>query len=60
MFSDVSTISRSKSSSTNSTAPTPMNYKTHPEAIYTSRLLNYSNLPKPKNVVYNSISFNTE
>ncbi|RHZ62084.1 hypothetical protein Glove_344g41 [Diversispora epigaea] len=35
--------------STNSTIPTPMNYKTHPEAIYTSRLLNYSSLPKPKN-----------
>ncbi|RHZ64798.1 hypothetical protein Glove_320g47 [Diversispora epigaea] len=33
----------------NSTTPTPMNYKTHPEAIYTSRLLNYSSLPKPKN-----------
>ncbi|RHZ79181.1 hypothetical protein Glove_151g43 [Diversispora epigaea] len=33
----------------NSTAPTPMNYKTHPEAIYTSRLLDYSSLPKPKN-----------
>ncbi|RHZ81576.1 hypothetical protein Glove_117g59 [Diversispora epigaea] len=28
---------------------TPLNYKTHPQAIYTSRLLNYSNLPKPKN-----------
>ncbi|RHZ88838.1 hypothetical protein Glove_21g191 [Diversispora epigaea] len=28
---------------------TPLNYKTHPEAIYTSRLLNYSDLPKPKN-----------
>ncbi|RHZ82877.1 hypothetical protein Glove_103g304 [Diversispora epigaea] len=27
----------------------PSNYKTHPQAIYTSRLLNYSNLPKPKN-----------
>ncbi|RHZ46365.1 hypothetical protein Glove_624g28 [Diversispora epigaea] len=33
----------------NSTNPTPMNYKTHPEAIYTSRILNYSSLPKPKN-----------
>ncbi|RHZ64752.1 hypothetical protein Glove_320g152 [Diversispora epigaea] len=32
-----------------STTPAPMNYKTHPEAIYTSRLLNYSSLPKPKN-----------
>ncbi|RHZ86455.1 hypothetical protein Glove_50g39 [Diversispora epigaea] len=29
--------------------PTPLNYQTHPQAIYTSRLLNYSNLPKPKN-----------
>ncbi|RHZ79097.1 hypothetical protein Glove_151g144 [Diversispora epigaea] len=35
--------------STNSTIPIPMNYKTHPEAIYTSRLLDYSSLPKPKN-----------
>ncbi|RHZ79725.1 hypothetical protein Glove_141g39 [Diversispora epigaea] len=33
--------------STNTT--TPLNYQTHPQAIYTSRLLNYSNLPKPKN-----------
>ncbi|RHZ55151.1 hypothetical protein Glove_420g86 [Diversispora epigaea] len=28
---------------------TPLNYKTHPQAIYTSRLLNFSDLPKPKN-----------
>ncbi|RHZ88647.1 hypothetical protein Glove_21g68 [Diversispora epigaea] len=34
---------------TNSTAINPYNYQTHPEAIYTSRLLNYSGLPKPKN-----------
>ncbi|RHZ88806.1 hypothetical protein Glove_21g162 [Diversispora epigaea] len=27
----------------------PYNYKTHPEAIYTSRLLNYSGLSNPKN-----------
>ncbi|RHZ69450.1 hypothetical protein Glove_283g151 [Diversispora epigaea] len=31
------------------TTITPINYKTHPEAIFTSRLLNYSSLPKPKN-----------
>ncbi|RHZ79123.1 hypothetical protein Glove_151g85 [Diversispora epigaea] len=31
------------------TNPTPMNYKIHPKAIYTSRLLYYSGLPKPKN-----------
>ncbi|RHZ88738.1 hypothetical protein Glove_21g106 [Diversispora epigaea] len=27
----------------------PYNYQTHPQAIYTSRLLNYSGLPTPKN-----------
>ncbi|RHZ59073.1 hypothetical protein Glove_365g221 [Diversispora epigaea] len=32
-----------------STTATPLNYQTHPQAIYTSRLPNYSNLPKPKN-----------
>ncbi|CAG8750620.1 17079_t:CDS:2, partial [Funneliformis caledonium] len=36
-------------------------YKTHPEATYTSRLLNFNNLPEPKNSVdyykqYNDIS----
>ncbi|RHZ74170.1 hypothetical protein Glove_227g140 [Diversispora epigaea] len=34
---------------TNTTTTTPHNYQTHSQAIYTSRLLNYSNLPKPKN-----------
>ncbi|RHZ75690.1 hypothetical protein Glove_212g124 [Diversispora epigaea] len=34
---------------TTTTTPTPLNYKTHPQAIYTSRLLNFLNLPKPKN-----------
>ncbi|RHZ85744.1 hypothetical protein Glove_60g130 [Diversispora epigaea] len=33
----------------NSTTTTPLNYKTHPQAIYTSRLLNFSKLSKPKN-----------
>ncbi|RHZ87372.1 hypothetical protein Glove_37g183 [Diversispora epigaea] len=33
---------------TTTTTPTPLNYQTHPQAIYTSRL-NFSNLPKPKN-----------
>ncbi|RHZ85279.1 hypothetical protein Glove_67g85 [Diversispora epigaea] len=40
---------RKESTNTTITTTTPLNYKTHPEAIYTSRLLNYSNLPKPKN-----------
>ncbi|RHZ85342.1 hypothetical protein Glove_66g64 [Diversispora epigaea] len=35
--------------STNTTTTTPLNYQTHPQAIYTSRLLNFSRLPKPKN-----------
>jgi len=26
-----------------------LSYKTHPEAIYTSRLLDFGNLPEPKN-----------
>ncbi|RHZ87631.1 hypothetical protein Glove_33g29 [Diversispora epigaea] len=33
----------------NSTTTTTLNYQTHPQAIYTSRLLNFSKLPKPKN-----------
>ncbi|RHZ43775.1 hypothetical protein Glove_856g53 [Diversispora epigaea] len=35
--------------SNNAITTTPLNYQTHPQAIYTSRLLNYSKLPKPKN-----------
>ncbi|RHZ86277.1 hypothetical protein Glove_52g37 [Diversispora epigaea] len=34
---------------TTTTTTTTLNYQTHPQAIYTSRLLNYSKLPKPKN-----------
>ncbi|RHZ55694.1 hypothetical protein Glove_411g23 [Diversispora epigaea] len=33
----------------NSATTTPLNYQTHPQAIYTSRLLDFSKLPKPKN-----------
>ncbi|RHZ82274.1 hypothetical protein Glove_110g70 [Diversispora epigaea] len=35
--------------SIDTTNTTPINYQTHPQAIYTSRLLNFSNLPKPTN-----------
>ncbi|RHZ46357.1 hypothetical protein Glove_624g45 [Diversispora epigaea] len=38
-----------ESTNTTTTTTTPLNYQTHPQAIYTSRLLNFSNLPKPKN-----------
>ncbi|GBB91098.1 hypothetical protein RclHR1_18210001 [Rhizophagus clarus] len=33
----------------NSIPSTSLSYKTHSEAIYTSRLLNFNNLPEPKN-----------
>ncbi|RHZ73528.1 hypothetical protein Glove_230g156 [Diversispora epigaea] len=38
-----------ESTGTTTTTPTPFNYQTHPGTIYTSQLLNYSRLPKPKN-----------
>ncbi|RHZ85430.1 hypothetical protein Glove_66g84 [Diversispora epigaea] len=38
-----------ESTNTTTTTTTPLNYQTHPQAIYTSRLLHFSNLPKPKN-----------
>ncbi|RHZ69986.1 hypothetical protein Glove_276g78 [Diversispora epigaea] len=41
--------SANKKTSDTTTTTTPLNYKTHPQAIYTSRLLNFSNLPKPIN-----------
>ncbi|RHZ74596.1 hypothetical protein Glove_220g48 [Diversispora epigaea] len=31
------------------TTTTPMNYQTHPKAVYTSRLLKFSSLPEPQN-----------
>ncbi|RHZ77502.1 hypothetical protein Glove_177g9 [Diversispora epigaea] len=34
---------------TTATATTHLNYQTYPQAIYISRLLNFSKLPKPKN-----------
>ncbi|RHZ83817.1 hypothetical protein Glove_87g128 [Diversispora epigaea] len=41
--------STNTTTTTTTTTTTPLNYKTHPQAIYTSRLLNYSKLPKSKN-----------
>ncbi|RHZ69979.1 hypothetical protein Glove_276g22 [Diversispora epigaea] len=34
---------------TTTTAITPLDYQIYPQAIYTSRLFNFTNLPKPKN-----------
>ncbi|POG74675.1 kinase-like domain-containing protein [Rhizophagus irregularis DAOM 181602=DAOM 197198] len=42
-------IINKKSLINNSTTSLGISYKTHSEAIYTSRLLNFSNLPEPKN-----------
>ncbi|RHZ85176.1 hypothetical protein Glove_71g138 [Diversispora epigaea] len=41
--------STNTTTTTTTTTTTPLNYQTHPQAIYTSRLLNYPKLPKPKN-----------
>ena len=35
---------------TSSLSDTELTYTTHPQAIYTSRLLDFKNLPEPKNV----------
>ncbi|RHZ80011.1 hypothetical protein Glove_139g268 [Diversispora epigaea] len=37
----------SKNQTSDTTTTTSLNYKTHPQTIYTSRLLDFSNLPKP-------------
>ncbi|RHZ53209.1 hypothetical protein Glove_444g4 [Diversispora epigaea] len=50
-------FSANQESTNTTTTTTSLNYKTHPQAIYTSRLLNYSNLPKPKNEEINRIFF---
>ncbi|RHZ80058.1 hypothetical protein Glove_139g108 [Diversispora epigaea] len=42
-------FSANHESTNTTTTTTPLNYQTHSQAIYTSRLLNYSKLPKPKN-----------
>ena len=37
---------------TKSSNNTELTYETHPQAIYTSRLLNFNKLPEPKNADY--------
>jgi hypothetical protein len=34
-----------------------LSYVTHPQAVYTSRLLNFKNLPEPKNADNNGIEY---
>ena len=42
-------LNRKQSTLTNSLNDAELTYTTHPQAIYTSRLLNFKNLPEPKN-----------
>ncbi|UZO01366.1 uncharacterized protein OCT59_012467 [Rhizophagus irregularis] len=42
-------INNNSSNSSITSANSFLSYNTHSEAIYTSRLLNYNNLPEPKN-----------
>ncbi|RHZ56979.1 hypothetical protein Glove_395g18 [Diversispora epigaea] len=42
-------LANQESNNPTTTKTTTLNYQTHPQAIYTSRLLDYSNLPQPKN-----------
>ncbi|RHZ51152.1 hypothetical protein Glove_482g79 [Diversispora epigaea] len=46
---DEFSANQESSNTTTTTTTTPLNYQTHPQAIYTSRLLDFSKLPKPKN-----------
>ncbi|RHZ78866.1 hypothetical protein Glove_155g92 [Diversispora epigaea] len=49
LFDELKKYSNQESTNTTTTTTTPLNYQTHPQAIYTSRLLNYLKLPKSKN-----------
>ena len=40
-----------------SSSTSAISYTTHPQAIYTSRLLDFKNLPEPKNADSNDDSF---
>ena len=49
-----------KSITSNSNVVSPSSYTTHPQAIYTSRLLDYKNLPEPQNSKEINIQFYKE
>ena len=46
---EVDELNENQPTFTNSLNDTELAYTTHPQAIYTSRLLNFKNLPEPKN-----------
>ena len=46
---EVDKVNNSSSNNNISSTSLGVSYKTHSEAIYTSRLLNFNNLPEPKN-----------
>ena len=49
-----------ESMTSKSNVVSPSSYTTHPQAIYTSRLLDYKNLPEPQNSKEINIQFYTE
>ncbi|RIA80469.1 kinase-like domain-containing protein [Glomus cerebriforme] len=51
-FVEADEFNKQQQSSAKSSINSEFNYTTHPQAIYTSRLLNFNNLPKPKNASY--------
>jgi hypothetical protein len=50
-------FNQSSTSESNIVSPS---YTTHPQAVYTSRLLNYKNLPEPQNSKEINIQFYTK
>ena len=49
MLTNFTLIQNKKQPQTFTKSSTELTYATHPQAIYTSRLLNFNNLPEPKN-----------
>jgi serine/threonine protein kinase len=54
-------INKKSSSIVQSTSSTKtLSYMTHPQAVYTSRLLNFKNLPEPKNADNSGIEYSSK
>jgi serine/threonine protein kinase len=54
---EVDEFNKKQPTFTNSLNDTELVYTTHPQAIYTSRLLNFKNLPEPKNADNNESDY---
>ena len=57
-YKEAEEFNESMTSNSNVISPSP--YTTHPQAIYTSRLLDYKELPEPQNSKEINIQFYTE